>query len=197
MTNRPTVYIFWTRVAIVSSFYFINTPWGPTFLIPILPLRWSKSKVNMMFQYLLTFLENVCPLSIASMTSLSCWFIHMPCLKAIGCLLVLVQFYIIIVTRWLLLCYYCGWLQVLIHMCCWGGRLGMLVLLFFTIGTWNPIPPFFWHIEMYWRAIHFNPIIFGPNVQAFRGVYSSPIRGMNWTMFLVWSQDIKKYVRSK
>jgi hypothetical protein len=109
-----------------------------------------------MFQYLLALLEHVCPLSIASMAFSSCWFIHMPCLNAIGCLLVLVEFCIIVVTR----CHCrCDWLQVLIHMCCWGGRLGMLVLLFFTIGTWNPIPLFFWHIEMYWKETHFNPII--------------------------------------
>ncbi len=138
MTNRPIVCMFWTQVVLISSFYFINTPWGPTFLIPILPSRWSKSKFNIMFQYLLAFLEDVYPLSIASMTFSSCWFIHMPCLKAIGCLLVLVEFCIIVVTRWLLLCCCYGWLQVLIHMCCWGGRLDMSILLFFTIGTWKP-----------------------------------------------------------
>jgi hypothetical protein len=49
-----------------------------------------------MFQYLLAFFEHVCPLSIASMAFSSCWFIHMSSLNAIGCLLVLVDFVLLL-----------------------------------------------------------------------------------------------------
>ncbi len=64
----------------------------------------------------------MCPLSIAFMASSSCWSIHLPHLDALGCLLVLAKFCIVIVVGWH--CYYvigCKcWFTFVVRVVGWG-----------------------------------------------------------------------------
>jgi hypothetical protein len=64
----------------------------------------------------------VCPLSIAFMTSSSWWSIHLPHSDALGCLLVLAEFCIVVVVGWH--CYYvigCKcWFTCVVRVVGWG-----------------------------------------------------------------------------
>jgi len=51
-----------------------------------------------MFQYLLAFYKDVCPLSITFMPSSSYWFVHLACLDASTILLVLAKFCIDVIA---------------------------------------------------------------------------------------------------
>lgn len=64
--------------------------------------HWSDLKVRLTkcSKYLLAFLKDVSPLSIAFMASSSCWYIHLPHLDAFGYLLVLAKFCIVVVVGW-------------------------------------------------------------------------------------------------
>jgi hypothetical protein len=64
-----------------------------------------------MFQYLQSFLKDVCPLPMASS---NCQFVHLSHLVALGCLLVMVQFCSIIVTR-----RHCYYVVVVVDYKCW------------------------------------------------------------------------------
>jgi hypothetical protein len=59
------------------------------------------SYVLVFFFYKIRILEYVCPISITSMASSICWFVHLPRLDALGCLLVVVELCTIIMTRWI------------------------------------------------------------------------------------------------
>jgi hypothetical protein len=104
--DNLVVYMFETQVIIVASFYFVNTPWGPIFLLLVLPLKWFESEVIGMFQYLVVFCKEMCPFSIASMASSRCWYAHLANLVAWGTLLVLVDPCIFTMGGWY--CYYVG-----------------------------------------------------------------------------------------
>jgi hypothetical protein len=81
-----------------------------------------------MFQYFATFLKDVSPLSIASMASYNCWYVHLARFEVSTCLyLLLFQPFIIVVARWQLLCYVNGWYYLLTLQCCWFGKLEMLI----------------------------------------------------------------------
>ncbi len=98
--------MFKTQMTIVASSYSISTPWGPIFLILIIPLRWFENEVNGMFQYLAAFCKEVCPLSTMSIAFSRCWPIHLACLIALGIRLILIDLCICIMGIW--------------HYCCVG-----------------------------------------------------------------------------
>ncbi len=123
--NNPTVYMFKTQVITVASFCSISTPWGPTFLFLVLPLRWFKNEVSGMFQYVATFHKEMCPFSTSSMASSRCWFVHLAYLVALDTLLVLVDLCISIMGGW-----HCCYVGVWTHCDCWVscivGVIGMI-----------------------------------------------------------------------
>ncbi len=94
--DNTTIYMFKTQVTIIASSCFVSTPWDPTFLLFVLPLRWFESEVSGTFQYLVAFRKEVCLISITSMASSKCWYIHLACLVALGILLILVDLCIFI-----------------------------------------------------------------------------------------------------
>jgi hypothetical protein len=47
--DNPKVYMFKTQLTIIASSCFVNTPWGPTFLLLVLPWRWYENEVSGMF----------------------------------------------------------------------------------------------------------------------------------------------------
>ncbi len=114
VTNKLTFCMFWTQVVIASSSYFVNTPWGPIFKLLVLPLMWFKSEVNKMFQYLLAFFKDVCPLYNVSMASSNWWFTHLPYLDALGCLLILAKLCKVVVIR-----DHCHCVDVVVGCKCW------------------------------------------------------------------------------
>ncbi len=134
MTYNLPFWMFRTQITIASSSYSINMLFRPTFLDLVLPFKWSKSEFNVMFQYFVTFLKDVCSLSITSMAFTSCWSIHLAHFEVSTCLLTLPSPCIVFVARWYC-CYINGQYCLLSLLCCWGGMLEMLILFVFTIGT--------------------------------------------------------------
>jgi hypothetical protein len=61
LIDNITFCIFRIQVTIISSFYFVNTPWGPTFLHLVIPFKWFESEVVNKFQYFAAFLRDVFP----------------------------------------------------------------------------------------------------------------------------------------
>jgi len=70
-----------THFVIIWSFAIINTQAGPIFCVVVFPFKWFESDVKGMFHSLLAFLKEVCPLSMMSIASSSCWFVHFECTK--------------------------------------------------------------------------------------------------------------------
>jgi hypothetical protein len=106
--DNPIVYMFEIQVIIVASFYFVSAPWGPTFLLLVLLLKWFENEVNGMFQYLVTFCKKMCPFSTTSMASSRCWYVHLANLVALNTLLVLANLCISTMGRWYCYCV-CAW----------------------------------------------------------------------------------------
>jgi hypothetical protein len=76
--DSPTFYIARIQAIIVSSFYSMSTHAGPPFLDFVLPFMCFNREVQCMFHYLLVCINDVFPLSIASMASFSASSIHLP-----------------------------------------------------------------------------------------------------------------------
>jgi hypothetical protein len=87
-----------------------------------------------MFQYMLAFCKYVCPLSIASMSSSSCWFVHLACLDALKTLLVLAKLCIDVMGGW--------------HCCCVGVRVGYERWVSCVVGVIGWGCQFFWSSNM-------------------------------------------------
>jgi hypothetical protein len=102
--------MFKMQVTIFTSSCSIKTPWGPTFLLLVLELRWFKSEISGMFQYLVAVHKELCPFSTMSMASSRCWSTHLVCLVALNTLLVLVNICIFNMGKW--------------HCCCVGVWIG-------------------------------------------------------------------------
>jgi hypothetical protein len=82
-----------------------------------------------MFQYLVAFHKEVCLVSIASMASSRCWYVHLACLVALYILLVLVDPCIFIMGGWH--CYYVGvWVG-----CDYGDKLWRSIDLLLNISS--------------------------------------------------------------
>jgi len=77
LINNPTSYIDKTQATTTWSFSTVSTPTSPSFLDLIFPYKWSNNEVRGMFHYLLAFLNEVVPFSIASMASSNASLVHL------------------------------------------------------------------------------------------------------------------------
>lgn len=102
--DKPTFHAFKIQVTITSSLGFISTPCKLVFLILVLPLRWCNSKIIGMFQNLLTFFKEVCPCTITSMASSSCWSIHLLHQDALSNILFFLELFVVIMAQWRCCC---------------------------------------------------------------------------------------------
>ncbi len=74
--DNPTICMLKFQATIAPSSSFVNTPCKPIFLVMVLPLRWFKSEVKRMFQFLLTCLKEVCPFTTFSIVDMPICHVH-------------------------------------------------------------------------------------------------------------------------
>jgi hypothetical protein len=86
LNNYCSILFFYLTHCVDSHFYF----WF---------WHWDDLRMKLKFQLLLAFFKDVCPISTTSITTFSCWSIHLLHLDTLGTLFVLIEF-CVVVARW-------------------------------------------------------------------------------------------------